>query len=81
MTHPSSNVLREARDMFLRDQRDQVFLATATDVTGQNVTIRRAGQTVDEGPYVAVDGLTVVDDDSVVVLRVGSRYVVIAKLP
>ena len=79
MSQPSDNILREAERVVSADQRDQIFMATAVDVSGQDITIRRPGQTVDEGPYKAHDDLTVSQNDRVVVVRVGSRYLVAFK--
>lgn len=76
MTQPG-NVMRDVADYVARDQRDQVFLATAVGVDGQNVTIRRAGASEDEGPYVAISEVTVSESDTVVVARVGDRKSVV----
>lgn len=81
MTQQSGNILHEVRSQLAADQRDQMFLATVTAVNGSNVTIRRPGQSADEGPYVAVSGLTVNDADVVVVCRVGQTYLVLALIP
>lgn len=81
MTQPGDNILQQVRAQIASDQRDQLFLATAVDVDGQSVTIRRPGQSADEGPYVAVSGLTVNDADVVVVCRVGQTYLVLALIP
>ena len=81
MTQQGDNILQQVRAQIAADQRDQLFLATATAVDGSNITIRRPGQGVDEGAYIAVSGITINEDDVVLVCRVGTRYLVVAALP
>lgn len=76
------NLFRHIADMITKDQDKQIFRATVDDVVGNTVRILRTGATdPDTQYYPSMDSAgTLVAADEVVVLRIGSGYIVLGKV-
>lgn len=72
------NVLAEVARMVDAAFAQREFLATVQGTTGEQVTVRRLGQSTNEGPYPAADGLAaaVSVGSIVIVKRIGATHVV-----
>lgn len=73
------NVIKRVADMLAATARDDRFIATVVGTATPLVQIRRAGSTTIEA-YPCTDGLSVTAADKVLVVRVGTGYVVLAKI-
>lgn len=73
------NVIKRVADMLQANARDERFIATVVGTATPLVQIRRAGSTTIEA-YPCTDGLSVSANDKVLVISVGTGYVVVSKI-
>lgn len=77
----SQNPMNIIIDQFNRSLRDLVQRAVVESVDANQVYVFRDSQALrDPISYPTIDGLTVAADDEVLLLRVGSSYVVVGKI-
>lgn len=73
---------KQASDMFKRMFSERWFLAEVVSVDSNQISVKRLGYQVTEGPFAAADGLAaaVSGGDRVLVTLVGGHYIVICKV-
>ena len=69
-------------DLFRRLFADRWFLAEVVSTTGNQISVKRLGYQVTEGPFAAASGLAaaVVATDKVLVALIGGHYIVVVKV-
>lgn len=78
----TTNILKQAMELFRQDQREQLFRAVVTGTSGDLVTIQRTGySTPDTQSYPRLASYSAPQvNDEVIVARVGKGYVVLGEV-
>lgn len=74
------NILERAAALIRQDQEAQIFRATVTGTSGNKVTILRVGATTTETIPKLATYSSPVNNDPVIVVRLGKGYVCLGKI-